>query len=433
MRTWQMEPLPAAMISSLTPNDVEIRFYDDRVEPILYDEPTDGVAISVETYTAKRTYQIASEYRKRGVPVIMGGFHVNLCPDEASQYADAIVLGEAENRWEEVMDDLRHGTLKRKYEKTPRPQLGTVLPDRSIYRGKNYVPIGLVEFGRGCSYHCDFCAIQTVYERTQNQRPVDTVIEDVKAASENNRMIFFVDDNFTVNKERAKEVLRKLAPLKIRWVSQASIQTSYDDELMKLMADSGCQCVLVGFESLNPESLSAMNKNFNAKRGGPAEASHNFRRYNTPVYGTFMFGYDPDTRESFREVQEFAQSNALFIGAFNHVTPFPGTPLYQRIEQEGRLLFKQWWNDENYTYGMIPFRPKQIEPDELKELCFSARKEFYGLRSIWKRGRFKVNRKDFFSLRAYTLINLMHRMDIRQRQGYPLGDDSWQGSMLKVG
>src|SRR5688572_6737764 len=156
IRTWQMEPLPAATLAGLTPKDVTVRFYDDRMEPIPFDEPTDLVAISVETYTAKRAYQIAGEYRRRGVPVVMGGFHAMLVPDEVARYAESVVVGEAEGLWPAVIDDHRHGTAKKFYRQPngARPPLAGLRPDRDIFRGKRYLPVGLVEAGRGCHFKC---------------------------------------------------------------------------------------------------------------------------------------------------------------------------------------------------------------------------------------------------------------------------------------
>ena len=154
IRTWRMEPIPAAMVAALAPPDVEKRFYDDRLEAIPFDEPTDLVAISVETYTAKRAYQIASKYRRRRVPVVMGGFHASLCPDEVARYAEAVVVGEAEVLWPRVIDDARHGRLEKFYRAEGRTSLTGLRPDRSIFAGKRYLPIGLVEAGRGDSTRC---------------------------------------------------------------------------------------------------------------------------------------------------------------------------------------------------------------------------------------------------------------------------------------
>ena len=171
IRTWQMEPLPPATLAGLTPRDVDVRFYDDRMEEIPFDEPTDLVAISVETYTARRAYQIATEYRRRGVPVVMGGFHATLVPDEVAEYADSVVIGEAEGLWPQVIDDCRTARLQQCIARTGRPSLAACDPIGRIFGGKRYLPIGLVEAGRGCHFKCEFCAVQSYFGSTQTRRP----------------------------------------------------------------------------------------------------------------------------------------------------------------------------------------------------------------------------------------------------------------------
>ena len=430
IRTWQMEPLPAATLAGLTPKEVEVRFHDDRMEEIPFNEATDLVAISVETYTAKRAYQIASEYRKRGVPVVMGGFHAALCPDEVALHAEAVVCGEAEVLWPRVLDDARHGRLEKFYRQEERPSLAGLKPDRSIFRGKRYLPIGLVEAGRGCHFKCEFCAVQTVFASTQTRRPFDEILAELTPLKREKKLFFFVDDNITSNLAQAKEFFRALIPLGIRWVSQSSINAAHDEDFLDLLVRSGCQGVLIGFESLNPANLQAMNKTFNTARGGFERALANLRRHRIRVYGTFIFGYDGDTPESFAPTVEFAQEHALYIAAFNHLTPFPGTPLYKRLETEGRLLYKAWWLDERYSYNRIPFQPRGMSPEHLQRNCLGARRQFYSWSSIVQRGFDPVNRSNAFMWRNFYLINAMHRNDVSQRDHYPLGDESWKGPLL---
>lgn len=429
VRTWQMEPLPAATIAGLTPRDVTVRFYDDRMETIPFDEPTDLVAMSIETYTAKRAYQIATEYRRRGVPVVMGGFHASLCPDEAMRYAEAVVVGEAESVWAQVLDDARHGKLEKLYRSAGRPSLRGLRPDRSIFRGKRYLPIGLVEAGRGCHFKCDFCAVQTVFSSTQSRRPIDAILEEVAAIKNDKKLFFFVDDNITSNLAEAKEFFRALIPLGIRWVGQSSINAAHDEEFLDLLVRSGCQGVLIGFESLNPANLAAMNKTFNTARGGFTKALENLRRHRIRVYGTFVFGYDGDTTDSFTKTVDFAEQHAFYISAFNHLTPFPGTPLYRRLAVEGRLLYEAWWLDDRYSYNQIPFVPRGMSGEELQRGCLGARKRFYSWRSILRRGFDRVNRSNGFMWRNFYLINAMHRVDVSLRDSYPLGDEAWEGTL----
>ena len=430
IRSWQMEPLPVAAIAGLTPKDVELKFYDDRLETIPYDEPADVVVMSIETYTAKRAYQIASEFRARGVPVVVGGFHATLMPEEAEHYAEAVVVGEAECIWEEVVDDLRHGTLKKRYMSPGRPQLSQIRVDRSLFEGKRYLPIGLVETGRGCRFPCEFCAIQTFYERSHRRRPVDDVIAEIRELKGSRKLFFFVDDNFAGNIKDAGPFLEELARLRVRWVTQMSVNAAHDEAFLELLRDSGCTGVLIGFESLDPRTLHAMNKDFNMMKGGYPNALENLRRFNIKVYGTFVFGYDHDTPEIFEESVDFAIEQNFYIAAFNHLTPFPGTPLYTRLQNENKLLYDAWWLDDRYHYNDVPFRTASMEPNEITANCVTSRKRFYSLQSILKRGLAPVNRSDFFMWRNFFPINFMHAGEIGQRGGHPLGDENWHGELL---
>ncbi len=432
IRTWQMEPLPPALIAGLTPRDVELRFYDDRLEDIPFDQPTDLVALSVETYTARRSYQIASEYRRRGVPVVMGGFHATLCPDEVARHAESVVVGEAEALWPQVLDDWRHGRGQKLYRQDGRVALRGARPDRRLFAGRRYLKVGLVEAGRGCRFRCEFCAVQTVFQASQTRRPVDEIVAEAAEVARRSRLLFFVDDNVTSDLAAAKELFRALAPLKLRWVSQAAIDAAHDEECLELMARSGCQGVLIGFESLDPANLALMNKRFNSMRGGYEVALANLRRHRIRVYGTFVFGYDHDGPESFGAAVDFARRHGFYIAAFNHLTPFPGTPLYERLQAEGRLTFERWWLDERYRYNMVPFRPARLAPEEVERGCVAARREFYSWPGILRRGLDAVNRADPFMWRNFYLINALHRADVAGRNHFPLGVEDWPGTLIEA-
>jgi len=429
IRTWQMEPLPIAVLTALTPPDVELVFHDDRMEAIPFDAPTDAVAIPVETYTAARAYQIASEYRRRGVAVVMGGFHATLMPVEVARYADAVVAGEAESVWAEVIDDLRHGRLRRRYDGQRLP-LGEIRVDRRLFDGKRYLPLGLIETGRGCKFPCEFCAIQTFFSRSYRSRPVEDVVRELTSLKRQKRLFFFVDDNFAGDMKAGRELLPALAKLGVRWITQMSINAAHDQAYLEAMSAAGCIGVLIGFESLDEKNLILMNKRFNAMRGGYSQALANLRRHRIFVYGTFIFGYEHDTSQSFDQAVEFATGEGMYIAAFNHLTPFPGTPLYQRLQQEGRLRFDSWWLDPAYRYNDLPFIPKGMRPQDVTEGCIGARRRFYAWRNIARRSRHHW--RDSFVLRNFFLVNMMHRNEISQRDGYPLGDETWPGPLLQV-
>ncbi len=429
MRTWQMEPLPIATLAGITPPGVTLALHDDRMEAIPYDAPTDAVAMPVETYTATRAYQIASEYRRRGVPVVMGGFHATLVPEEAERYADAIVIGEGEGVWPRVIDDLRHRTLQRRYHGEKRP-LSEIRVDRRLFAGKGYLPIGLVETGRGCPFACEFCAVSAFYKPSYRARPPEDVVKEIAAIKEKKRLFFFVSDNFAGDLQAGKPLLAELARLRIRWVTQMSIHAAHDEEFVAELHRAGCRGVLIGFESLNEANLRTMHKRFNTMRGGFRHALANLRRHRIGVYGTFIFGYEADTESSFDEAVAFATEERMYLAAFNHLVPFPGTALYRRLEDDGRLLYRAWWRDPGYRFNTVAFAPRRLTPRQIRDGCIGARRSFYRWSSIAHRSL--GNTGDAFMFGNYFLANALQRHEVGQRDGYPLGDTTWHGKLLEV-
>ncbi len=248
-----MEPLQLAIIAGLVKKPDEVIMYDDRLEPIPFDEKTDLVCITVDSFNAHRAYEISAEFKKRGVKVILGGMHVSLLPDEAVQYADSIVVGDAEPIWDQLINDAKQNKLQKTYSATfGLPQDGH-FPDRSIFKGKKYLPISLMQFSRGCKFNCTFCSVSKFFKHSHKCRKIDDVLHEIE--KDKLKTILFVDDNMVSNKKELKILLRELIPLKIKRASQSSIDMAKDKELLKLMVDSGCAGNLVGFESININNL----------------------------------------------------------------------------------------------------------------------------------------------------------------------------------
>lgn len=417
--TWKMEPLMIAVLQALTPPDVETEFFDDRLELIDYDTPADLVAITVETYTARRAYQVADRFRARGVPVVLGGYHVTLLPAEASAHADAVVIGNAEQVWATLLEDARQGWLRPSY--VGEPGYAAVRPDRRIFRGKRYLPLSLVETGRGCGFRCEFCAVSSYYCAHYHPRPVRQVIADVEQTG--NRYFFFVDDNIAAQPQHLLQLARELVPLGIYWASQGSLGVARQPELLAELRKSGCVQLLIGFESLEEENLAQMGKSWMRPLGEWDELVRRIHDAGISIYATFIFGFDQDTPSSFERALEFALKHDFFFAAFNHLLAFPGTPLYARLEQEGRLLRPAWWLEGGYHYGQIAFQPRRMDPEELSRCCAQARRDFFRFSSIARRGWAQLRRNPALPL-VYTFLaqNLNLREEVDGKLGLPLGE-----------
>jgi radical SAM superfamily enzyme YgiQ (UPF0313 family) len=438
--TGRMEPLQIGVLAGLTPDDVEIAFYDDRMEEIPFDEPADLVAITVETFTARRSYEICRKFQARGIPVVMGGMHPTLAPDEVAKVADSIFLGDAETTWPQVIEDARNDRLKPIY----RSEIGSPQPNsftrRDIFEGKGYLPISLLQFSRGCRFSCDFCAISQYFHARHFQRDVSRVIEEIE--SQNRKYLFFVDDNILSNHEAAKSLFRALIPLKIHWISQGSVDMTQDRELMDLMAKSGCLGNVVGFESLNAESLREAKKQPNLA-GFPREDNSAYtttadknslenayreplkilRDYGLQTWAAFTLGYDGDSPDTVERTCEFAMRNKFAFAAFNILMPYPGTPFYERLKAEGRLLYDgTWWNHPEYQFNHAAFIPKQMSPEALTEACFTARSRFNRISSIVRRAwDFKTHLRSPRRLGLYLAYNPLVRKEVFKKQGMYLG------------
>lgn len=415
-----MEPLVFSILAGLTPRDVDLTLFDDRVEEISYDDPTDLVAITVQTFTARRAYKIAGEYRKRGVRVVMGGFHPTLLPDEVKHHADSMVIGDAEDTWPRVVEDARNNCLKPVYKADRDFPLDNIKPDSSILKGKKYKAMIPVQFGRGCRFSCDFCSVHSFYGNTIRSRPVEDVTREIKAR--NRKFFFFVDDNLLSNYDGVIELVHGLIPLKIKWSCQISLDAAYDEKLLELLEKSGCAAVFVGFESVDRENLEQMGKGGNLRHRDYMDGVKRFKNHGIMVCGAFVFGYDRDTPETIDRALEFAVRARLCIAHFNPLFPTPKTGLYERLKEEQRLINDPWWLAEEFRYGQGFFHPRGMGVETLSEKCFEARCKFNSFGNITRRAMDgKANGRSLFHLSSFLAANLISRKEIYMRQGSELG------------
>lgn len=417
-----MEPLTIAVLNKLTPKKYDRVFFDDRVENIDFDEDTDVVAITVETYTAKRAYEIARRYKEKGKLIIMGGYHATLMPEEVLEYADIVIKGNAEEVWEQVLEDIENKNYRDIYEGNTCLDYG--LADPSIYKDKvkKYLPISLIEIGRGCGHKCEFCAINAYYKGNYKHRKIEHIIEEIKQSK--NKVFFFVDDSIFSDKEFAKQLFIEVAKLNITWVTQVTLDIARDEEVLRLMKKSGCEMILIGFESIDPKNLEQMNKTWTTKLGERDELVERIHKNGISIYASFVFGFDFDNEESFRSNLEFCKKHQFYITAFNHLLAFPNTETYERFKREGRLHNERWWLSEGYTFGTISFKPKLISDQELKRLCKLYKTKFFTFGSIFKRGitLFKRTKNPLINL-IFWQMNILFHFEVDKRAGIPIGEN----------
>lgn len=411
-----MKPLLFEIIKGLTEAEHEIEFIDERIEQLPEHIDSDIIAFSVETFTAKRAYILAKKYKTKQNRIVMGGFHASVMADEMLKYADTVLIGDAEGIWEEFLADCVKGRPKRKYISDETLPLKPLKEEPSVYRHK-YYGIGVYQISRGCKFNCDFCSIKTMYQCVR-RKSVDMIYQELKKAKE--KIIFFVDDNLFYNKESALELFRKIAPLKKKWACQISMDAARDDEVLREMKKSGCFLVLMGFESLNSESLGEMHKAANTV-SDYEKIIKNIYRHKLLIYGTFVLGCDNDSPDVFQKTYEFAVKNKMAVTNFNPLIPMPGTKVYKRMEEENRLLYKKWWLSDSYRYGETAFIPKHMSPEQLRDGCLKMRTDFYSAKCIWK--RLISNPIHFLPLNFFVFIlaNIISHKEILTKQGQLLG------------
>jgi len=388
--------LSLTTLAALTDEDWDITIIDENVCPLDYKDLPDLVALSIMTPLARRGYEIADTYRAKGVPVVLGGIHPTMMPDEAGRHADAIVVGEAETIWPQVLKDFCSNTLKPLYRPDGFCGLdGLPIPRRELLQRKAYFFTNTIQTTRGCPFDCEFCSVTSFYGRTYRMRTIQDVVDELDRTG--GGFTFFVDDNIVGKPSYAKELFKALIPLKLKWFSQASLSIVKDSELLDLAQKSGCKGLFIGFESLSQESLQAMGKSVNrvSEYQAAIRAIHD---HGIGIQGSFIFGTDQDDASIFGDVLRFIEKTGLEAALFSILTPFPGTRIHATLARENRILHTEW---EKYDMNHVVFTPKKMTPQILQEGFNGAYKRLYGYSSIIKR-LFPFRRNSlFFGIQNY--------------------------------
>jgi len=417
-----IKPLWVGTLAAHTPPDVEVTFRDDGLEPIdvetIRDAP-DLVGISVSSKTAARAYAIADAYRARGVKVVLGGIHVTALPEEGLAHADAVVSGEAEGIWEQVVTDARAGKLGRRTPLTARgiykhaewPSLeGLPRPRRDLMRSLKYVPFDVVQTTRGCPFPCEFCSVSTYNGSTFRFRPVREVLAELEEVGPR---VLFGDDNVMIHTRYSRELFEAMVPLKKHWVAQASLAALHRVENVEVMARAGCRALFIGFESVDTGSV----RNAGKKQNKPTryrDVVKMLSDHGIAVWGSFVFGLDDDDGDSFMRTVDFCVEAKLTMALFALLTPYPGTRLYKRLAEEGRLTKDRWWLSSDHDTGAPFYRPKNLSREALRSGWIEAWRAMYSYRSIVQRYDFGLDHSWVQNVAYWPLNLLMHELAERK-------------------
>jgi len=378
--------LALPILASLSPTDAQISFTDELLTPINLEKDlkeVDLVGITVLSKTALRAYKIADAYRKKGIPVVLGGIHCSALPEEAKKHADSVVIGEAEEVWPHLIEDARTGSLKPFYRQEGYTELSKIpIPRRDILPKRGYLPLDVVQVTRGCPFRCEFCTVQNFFGEAYRFRPISDVVDEIRRLP--HRWMMFNDDNIIGNPSYSKELLKALVPLKKKWFAQASLSGLKKVENIEWLAKSGCTSLFIGFETLSKKNLMTSQK-FQNDPSEYQEIIESIHRHGIAICGSFVFGFDEDDPSVFEETVSFAIQTKLFSAVFMILTPYPGTALYHRVKNEGRLVQDQWWLLEKPEDSAPYFLPMKMSKEALREGWKRAWKEFNAFPSIWKR------------------------------------------------
>jgi radical SAM superfamily enzyme YgiQ (UPF0313 family) len=380
-RLIQFPQLTMPLIAALTPDEHAVSHTDEIVEAVRFDIPADLVAITTPTPSALHAYSLAREFRRRGIPVVIGGPHATALPHEAARYADAVVVGEAEDTWPRILDDARRRRFGPIYLSTRQASLaGMPAPRWDLIKGRRYGKSVTIAT-RGCPHRCDYCSIPLLYgPGTMRYRPVDEVVREV--AMSPTRAVVFWDDNIGANPRYARELFEALTPLRKWWTSQCTANAARDEELMALAARSGCKALFLGFESISQASLELTNKAHN-RVSDYRRIIANLHRHGIAVHLGVMFGFDEDDVSIFRRTADFLDEACVDVATVSMVVPMPGTPTFRQWDADKRILTTDWSRYDGKKHCV--FQPARMSPRQLEAGTEWVGRRFYSTRSIARR------------------------------------------------
>ena len=413
-------PLSLMILSSLEVDGVEQSICDMRFEEFPLNEKWDLVGISVQTGMAKKAFDLADSIRSRGTFVVLGGAHVTLFPESCRSHADVLVHGEADDLWKEVLTDLTTGSLKPSYQSAVFPDLAISRPVlKTSLKKKRYFTTNLIQTGRGCQHSCDFCNVHVLNGHNLRRRKISDIVAEVALfKKDDSRIFFFVDDSINADPVFALDLFRQLTPLKIRWFGQATTILGQQHELLETFARSGCMALLVGIESIEATSRNAHKKNQN-KVCELSQAIKNIRNAGISLYGSFIYGLDGDTLETPAAILDFISDTRLDVPGINILRPIPGTKVFERLKEEGRLLFNPLdITAYRYTFGQeMLYTPKNIPLDAFIESYSALSRQIFTIKNSIARGLAAPSAKPavlLFNL-FYTHLYSLSRNDLQHQ------------------
>lgn len=388
------------VLAALTPEEHHIEIEDENLAPITIDSSPDLVGITCNVDMSQRGFNIAQKFRALHIQVIMGGIFPSSCPELVLNHADSVCIGEAENLWQSILDDVRQGTLKKIYQWKGTPDLnGVPRPKWEAIDNKKYLYTNIVTTSRSCPHGCEFCYNSCDYTiKKFRRRPIKNVLAELERLKI--KQVFFVDDNFIGDTSWAKEFLAVIKPMNLTWHAAVSVDIGRKLELLDLMTDTGCKSLYIGFESINASSISSVNKKQNA-------VDH-YEKTITAIHdramminASMVFGFDHDQPSVFDTTLDWLVSNRIETMTAHILTPYPGTILYKRLEAEGRIIDR---NFAHYNTAHVVYQPKLMTPEELYQGYLGMYERFYSLNNIWKRR--PISKAEWY---PYFLFNFGYR------------------------